>query len=120
MCKGANCADQIWWSAVPGSKFANCAATMRVRSTTRARRLLVPSAKTEEAFVRIAGATMAVSTANGLPATALYCKAEPSWFASAAKFVWRRMLVLFQRFVDCGLGHGSHQGVSFFIRVETI
>src|SRR5438034_6025411 len=50
---------------------------MRVRSTTRARRLLVPSARTEEALVRMAGATTAVKTAKGLPATRLYCTARP-------------------------------------------
>src|SRR6516225_5733134 len=50
---------------------------MRVRSTTRARRLLVPSARTEEALVRMAGATTAVKTAKGLPATTLYCTARP-------------------------------------------
>src|SRR5690348_13788750 len=55
---------------------------MRVRSTTRASRLLVPRARTEDAFVRMAGATMAVSTAKGLPAKdGGYCKARPSWFA---------------------------------------
>src|SRR5215472_13908898 len=58
---------------------------MRVRSTTRARRLLVPRARTEEAFVRIAGATMAVRTAKGLPARDGYCTAEP--FLSLS--VWR-------------------------------
>src|SRR5256884_9868298 len=50
---------------------------MRVRSTTRARRLLVPSARTEEALVLTAGATTAVRTAKGLPATRLYCTARP-------------------------------------------
>src|SRR5215472_11254620 len=56
---------------------------MRVRSTTRARRLLVPSARTEEALVRMAGATMAVNTAKGLPTT-LDCTAEPFlWLMSA-------------------------------------
>src|SRR5258708_32935825 len=41
-------------------------ATTRVRSTTRPSRLLVPSARSEQAVVRMAGATMAVRTANGL------------------------------------------------------
>src|ERR1700746_381703 len=86
MCKGANWADQTWWSAVPGAKVASCEATIRVRSTTRARRLLVPRAKTEEAFVRIAGATMAVRTAKGLPATALYCTADSSFSFWANRF----------------------------------
>src|SRR6266849_9004342 len=55
---------------------ANSAATTRVRSTTRARRLLVPRASTDEALVRMAGATMAVSTAKGLPApSVVYCTA---------------------------------------------
>src|SRR6266704_3034363 len=55
---------------------ANSAATTRVRSTTRARRLLVPRASTDEALVRMAGATMAVSTAKGLPAPlVVYCTA---------------------------------------------
>src|SRR5437899_7832619 len=55
---------------------ASSAATTRVRSTTRARRLLVPRASTDEALVRMAGATMAVSTANGLPAPlVVYCTA---------------------------------------------
>src|SRR5271157_1808030 len=57
----------------PGALLATFPATTRVRSTTRPSRLLVPSASTEDAFVKIAGATMAVSTANGLLATTWYC-----------------------------------------------
>src|SRR3954466_4716514 len=38
----------------------------RVRSTTRAIRFPVPSERTEQAFVRMAGATTAVRTAKGL------------------------------------------------------
>src|SRR5436190_23372679 len=38
----------------------------RDRSTFRAKRLLVPSANTEEALVRTAGATINVKTAKGL------------------------------------------------------
>src|SRR5262244_1821468 len=43
---------------------SSCAST-RVRSTTRARRLPVPSARTEDALVKTAGAAIRVSTANG-------------------------------------------------------
>src|SRR5215470_8876027 len=57
----------------PVSKPASSAATTRVRSTTRARRLLVPNARTDEALVRIAGATIAVSTAKGFSAAEVYC-----------------------------------------------
>src|SRR5271166_6717359 len=59
--------------AEPGALLATSPATTRVRSTTRPSRLLVPRASTEDAFVKIAGATMAVSTANGLLATIWYC-----------------------------------------------
>src|SRR5215471_6970775 len=68
-----NCEFHSWHSSDPGSLAAMSAVTTRVRSTTRPRRLLVPSASTEHAFVRMAGATIAVSTANGLFATNWYC-----------------------------------------------
>src|SRR5437879_10597264 len=70
---------------VPGSNPASSAATTRVRSTTRARRLLVPSARTEQALVRIAGATTEVSTPNGLLPAAVYCIR----FLSFRLQVWR-------------------------------
>src|SRR6266850_2264333 len=51
---------------LPTFKFGSCAATTRVRSTARAKRLLVPRQSTEHALVSMAGATTAVATANGL------------------------------------------------------
>jgi hypothetical protein len=53
-------------SVLPASNEKISAATMRVRSTTLAIRLLVPRQRTDEAFVNIAGATTAVKTAKGL------------------------------------------------------
>ncbi|HWS16706.1 MAG TPA: hypothetical protein VN223_01760 [Candidatus Elarobacter sp.] len=43
--------------------------SVRVRSTTRARRLPVPSDSSEDAFVNTAGAAISVSTAKGLSDT---------------------------------------------------
>lgn len=46
--------------------MSSTAITIRVQSMTRATRLPVPIVNTDEAFVKTAGATTAVNTANGL------------------------------------------------------
>src|SRR5713101_4596638 len=93
---------------------ANSAATTRVRSTTRARRLLVLRASTDEALVRMAGATMAVSTAKGLPAPPLvvYCTATlyPPLVRSARflhdNFVLQQIMAIY---VSARLGSASSE-----------
>src|SRR3954447_19845415 len=58
----------------PGFIETNSLLTTRVRSTTLATRLLVPRARTEQALVRMAGATTAVRTAKGFSVTWALCR----------------------------------------------
>src|SRR5438270_4377320 len=61
-----SCRKYMRLSAVSELSRRNSAESCRVRSTTRARRLPVPSASTEAALVNTAGAAMNVKIASGL------------------------------------------------------